>query len=143
MGCLFGGLLAEYEGDVCLLEVREEQVAALNAHGVHIVCQGNERVVRVRAVSDLRQIPRADLALIFVKHHQTEAAAHAAADILGGSGYALTLQNGMGNAEIIADIRRGASALRNNGTGRYGARTRENSAFRNWRNSYRDVAAVG
>ncbi|CAK8725448.1 2-dehydropantoate 2-reductase [Candidatus Electrothrix aarhusensis] len=107
MGCLFGGLLSEQGMDVHLLDVREEQVAALNDHGLTILHQGVERIVKVRAVTEPAAIPRTDLAVIFVKHAQTEAAARTAAHLLGGNGYnghALTLQNGMGNAEIIADV---------------------------------------
>ncbi|MDU9050537.1 MAG: 2-dehydropantoate 2-reductase [Candidatus Electrothrix sp. Rat3] len=105
MGCLFGGLLCEQGMDVHLIDVREEQVAVLNEHGLTILHQGVERVVRVRAVTELAVIPtRTDLVVIFVKHAQTEAAARTAARLLGSNGYALTLQNGMGNAEIIADV---------------------------------------
>lgn len=42
--------------------------------------------------------------MLFVKHAQTAEAARSAASLLGSTGYALTLQNGMGNAEILADI---------------------------------------
>ncbi|MCI5218241.1 MAG: 2-dehydropantoate 2-reductase [Candidatus Electrothrix sp. LOE2] len=104
MGCLFGGLLSEQGMDVHLVDVQEEQVAALNERGLTILHQGVERVVRVRAVTDLAAIPVTDVAVIFVKHAQTEAAARTAARLLGSNGYALTLQNGMGNAEILADV---------------------------------------
>lgn len=104
MGCLFGGLLSEQGMDVYLIGVQEEQVRSLNDHGLTILHQGVERVVSVRAVTEPAAIPRTDLAVIFVKHAQTEAAARTAARLLGRNGYALTLQNGMGNAEIIADV---------------------------------------
>jgi 2-dehydropantoate 2-reductase len=45
----------------------------------------------------------ADLALIFVKSHSTREAARTAASVLAGGGVALTLQNGMGNAELLAE----------------------------------------
>ena len=104
MGCLFGGLLSEHGMDVYLLDVRQEQVAALNDHGLTILSQGVERIVRVRAVTEPAAIHGTDLAVIFVKHAQTEVAARTAARLLGRNGHALTLQNGMGNAEIIADV---------------------------------------
>ncbi|MCW5214433.1 2-dehydropantoate 2-reductase [Desulfobulbus sp. US5] len=104
MGCLFGGLLSEQGMDVYLIDVREEQVNTLNDRGLTIFHQGVERVVRVRAVTDPAAIPGTDLAVIFVKHAQTETAARTAGRLLGGNGHALTLQNGMGNVEIIADI---------------------------------------
>jgi 2-dehydropantoate 2-reductase len=90
--------------DVHLVDVQEEQVAALNECGLTILHQGRERVVRVRAVTDPAAIPVTDLAVIFVKHAQTESAARTAARLLEDNGHALTLQNGMGNAEILAEI---------------------------------------
>ncbi len=104
MGCLFGGLLSEQGMDVYLVDVRGEQVAALNKRGLTIRYEGAERIISVRAVTDPAAIAGTDLAVIFVKHAQTEAAARTAARLLGSNGHALTLQNGMGNAEIIADV---------------------------------------
>ena len=104
MGCLFGGLLAEHGQDVWLIDVRKEQVDTLNEHGLTIVHQGKERIVQVHATTDPTEIFGTELALIFVKHAQTEAAARTAACLLKKDGYALTLQNGMGNAEILADV---------------------------------------
>ena len=108
MGCLFGGLLTEQGVDVQLLAVREKQVAALNKHGLTICYQGRNRKVGVKAVtaSDAMSdaFSGADLAVIFVKHAQTQAAARTAAAVLHKKGYALTLQNGMGNVEILADL---------------------------------------
>ncbi|RWX49039.1 2-dehydropantoate 2-reductase, partial [Candidatus Electrothrix marina] len=89
---------------VYLVDVRGEQVAALNKRGLTIRYEGAERIISVRAVTDPAAIAGTDLAVIFVKHAQTEAAARTAARLLGSNGHALTLQNGMGNAEIIADV---------------------------------------
>ncbi len=104
MGCLFGALLTEQENDVQLIDVRKEQIDTLNEQGLTILREGEKRVVQVRATTDLTEISETELAIIFVKHAQTAAAAQVAACLLGQKGYALTLQNGMGNAEIIADI---------------------------------------
>jgi 2-dehydropantoate 2-reductase len=104
MGCLFGGLLTEAGQDVQLLDVWPEHVKALNENGLSILCEGEERIIRVRASTDPAEIRRTDLAIIFVKHSQTGEAAQTAARLLGGTGHILTLQNGMGNAEIIAEL---------------------------------------
>ena len=104
MGCLFGGLLTEAGQEVQLLDVWPEHVKTLNENGLSILRAGEERIIRVRAVTDLAEIRRTDLAIIFVKHSQTGEAARTAARLLGGTGHVLTLQNGMGNAEIIAEM---------------------------------------
>ncbi|MCI5113299.1 MAG: 2-dehydropantoate 2-reductase [Candidatus Electrothrix sp. AW1] len=104
MGCLFGGLLTEDGADVQLLGVRKQQINTLNKQGLAIVYQGKKRIIRVRATVDPAEITGTELAVLFVKHAQTAEAARSAASLLGSTGYALTLQNGMGNAEILADI---------------------------------------
>lgn len=104
MGCLFGGLLTEYGADVQLLGVRKQQMNTLNKQGLVIVYKGKKRIIRVRATGDPAEITGTDLAVLFVKHAQTAEAARSAASLLGSNGYALTLQNGMGNAEILANI---------------------------------------
>ncbi|MCI5128022.1 MAG: 2-dehydropantoate 2-reductase [Candidatus Electrothrix sp. AUS3] len=104
MGCLFGGLLTEDGADVQLLGVRKQQINTLNKQGLAIVYQGKKRIIRVQATVDPAEITGTELAVLFVKHAQTAEAARSAASLLGSTGYALTLQNGMGNAEILADI---------------------------------------
>ena len=103
MGCLFGGLLTEAGQEVQLLDVWPEHVNALNEKGLSILREGEERIIRVHATTDPAEIQQTDLAIIFVKHSQTGEAARTAVRLLGDTGYILTLQNGMGNAEIIAE----------------------------------------
>ena len=102
MGGLFGALLAEAGMEVWLLSVRAEHIKALNKHGVRIEQDGQTRSVAVKATTDPTRIGNADLVIIFVKSHQTESAAEKAAILAGPGGLALTLQNGLGNADIIA-----------------------------------------
>ncbi|MCI5146501.1 MAG: 2-dehydropantoate 2-reductase [Candidatus Electrothrix sp. AR3] len=105
MGCLFGGLLTEHgQEEVQLLDVNKEQVEALNKNGLVFFQNGIERVIKIRATVDPAAISCTDLALIFVKHGQTRQAAQTAAHLLQGKGSVLTLQNGMGNAEIIMEV---------------------------------------
>ncbi len=104
MGSLFGGLLSAAGGDVCLLDVWPEHVQRLRERGLVIVRDGVERLIPIQAFTDLDRIGPVDLALIFVKHGQTAEAATTARRLCGENGVALTLQNGMGNAEIISRI---------------------------------------
>ncbi len=104
MGCLFGGLLTEAGQEVCLFDTWQEHVAVLNREGLTIVREGKERIVQVKAYTDPTRIKQTDLAIIFVKHGQTHQAAETALTLCGDHGHILTLQNGMGNAEIIAGL---------------------------------------
>jgi 2-dehydropantoate 2-reductase len=58
----------------------------------------------LNAVTDSKQIGLSELVLIFVKATQTKAAAQTAARLAGSKGLVMTLQNGMGNAERIAQF---------------------------------------
>jgi len=104
MGSLFGGLLAEAGAEVYLLDIWAEHVEAVNKKGLSIESRGESRSVKVRATTDPRSIGRADLIIIFVKSTHTGVAAETAKQIVGPDTFVLTLQNGMGNADIIADI---------------------------------------
>ncbi len=104
MGCLFGGLLAEAGKKVQLLDRWQEHVDVLNRRGLTIVTGEKERTVAVQAFTDPDQLARPELIIIFVKHGQTGAAARIAATLLQEDTVVLTLQNGMGNGELIGDI---------------------------------------
>ena len=95
LGSLIGGMLARTH-DVTLVG-REPHVSAIDSDGLRLTGALDEQVWPAA-----RTTPpdRADLAIVTVKSFDTEAAAHALADVnLDG---ALSLQNGMGNEETLA-----------------------------------------
>jgi len=112
MGCLFGGKLSAL-AEVWLIDPWAEHVTALQTKGLLLhELDGSEHTLRVHAVGDPSQVPgTVDLALIFVKSHQTEWAARQAASILSRDGLAFTLQNGVGNLEVIAGVVGASRAL--------------------------------
>ncbi|HDN78893.1 MAG TPA: 2-dehydropantoate 2-reductase [Chloroflexi bacterium] len=104
MGSLFGGRLSRVT-DVWLLDTWEEHVRALQEGGLHLIEPEGEEVIKVKATTNLEEIPKdIDLAIIFVKSHQTEMAARMAGHFLKRDGIALTLQNGLGNLKVIASV---------------------------------------
>ncbi|MGD9178838.1 MAG: 2-dehydropantoate 2-reductase, partial [Desulfobacterales bacterium] len=104
MGSLFGALLAEGGHAVWLYDVWQEHIDAVIQNGVAIEFGGKTRQVRLKAAADPLQIGESELVLIFVKATQTKAAAQTAARLAGSRGLVMTLQNGMGNAETIAQV---------------------------------------
>ena len=104
MGSLFGALLAESGEDVRLYDIWEEHVEAINEKGLSIELDEKIRLVSVNATSDKRQVGKTDLAIIFVKSTQTGDAARTASELMRNNGFVLTLQNGMGNADIIGEV---------------------------------------
>ncbi|WP_251343846.1 ketopantoate reductase family protein [Haloplanus halophilus] len=96
LGSLLGGLLAGAH-DVTLVG-RDPHIAAVRERGLRITGV-EERDARPAATTDGRDAS-ADLALVTVKAYDTEAAARALA--AGDVSVACSLQNGMGNEEVLA-----------------------------------------
>lgn len=102
MGSLFGSRLSRV-ANVTLFGHWPEQIAALQQGLTVIQPDGRESTVHLKVTSDLNQVPPADIALILVKSHQTTRAASQAAQVLRRKGIAITLQNGLGNLEKVAE----------------------------------------
>jgi 2-dehydropantoate 2-reductase len=104
MACLFASRLAAAGIQVTLLGTWPEGLAALRASGVQLMKDdGSEHVYPVRATADPTDCVGARFALVMVKSWQTERAARQLAACLGSEGLALTLQNGLGNRETLAE----------------------------------------
>jgi 2-dehydropantoate 2-reductase len=104
MGSLFGAMLAEADNEVWLYDVWHEHVQTINQDGLSIEREGKTRMVSLNATTDPDQIGQAELTIIFVKSTQTQSAAKTALQIAGSDGSVMTLQNGMGNADVIAEV---------------------------------------
>ncbi len=103
MGTLFGSRLSSV-ANVTLFGNWLAQIEALQREGLTIVQpDGRQSHHMLQVTNDLNQIPPADIALILVKSHQTARAARQAANILRPDGIAITLQNGLGNLEKLAE----------------------------------------
>ncbi len=103
MGSLYGALLHEAGAEVWLIDIWQAHVDAINEKGLSVEFSGNTRTVKPRAVTQAEEIGPVDLAIIFVKSTVTAAAAKTSAKLVGEAGMVLTLQNGLGNAEVIAE----------------------------------------
>ena len=101
MGCRFGGALFSAGHDVLLLDGWREHVDAINASGLRIDDPGGSRVVRVPARLFPALAEPADLVIVFAKATATAAVAAAAAAAIGPATLVLTLQNGLGNIEVL------------------------------------------
>jgi 2-dehydropantoate 2-reductase len=104
MGSLFGALLAEAGNDVWLYDINAEHIAAVKNTGLTVEREGKVRKVKIGATTRADEIGRVKLVIIFVKSTQTKPAAETALNLLQKDAMVMSLQNGMGNAEIIADV---------------------------------------
>jgi 2-dehydropantoate 2-reductase len=103
MACLFAARLASADIPVLMYGTWPQGLQALQSTGVRIIdSTGNEYAYPVRVVSPQKECIGALNALVLVKSWQTQRAAHQLAECLDPGGIALTLQNGVGNREILA-----------------------------------------
>ena len=98
LGCLFGARLTPH-ASVTLVGHWPEQIAALRAGPLHIT---GESPVRLHVTDNPAEISGAAFALILTKSGGTVRAAQDAASVLAPDGLAITLQNGLGNLEVLA-----------------------------------------
>jgi 2-dehydropantoate 2-reductase len=101
MGCRFGGALFEAGHEVVLLDGWREHVDAISSGGLRVSDQTGSRVIHVPAALFPAAADPADLVIVFAKATQTAAVAAAAAGAIGPSTLVLTLQNGLGNIEVL------------------------------------------
>lgn len=104
MGCLFAARLADAGARVTLIDVDEGRLAALAAEGVTLADDAGEHVARVAACRAEAATGPADLIILFTKGLHSRAAIRSAAHLVGPETIGLTLQNGLGNGEIVAEV---------------------------------------
>jgi 2-dehydropantoate 2-reductase len=102
VGSLFAANLAQLgDVEVWAYDLSREHVDAINENGLHLSGAG-EVVGRLRATADAAELPGCDFGIVATKAMHTDAAiaatAHAFAD-----GCVATVQNGIGNEEVIAE----------------------------------------
>jgi 2-dehydropantoate 2-reductase len=104
LGCAIGGVLAEAGSDVTLINRSKAHVDAINRIGLRMRKGESERTVKVKAATSCQGIERADLVIVLVKSFHTQEAMHAAKPLLGDGTIVLSLQNGLGHEDILAEI---------------------------------------
>jgi len=102
MACWYAARLAPH-ANVTMAGQWAEGLAALRQNGVTLERDGVRRPHAVSVAGYGEGLPPFRLALVLVKAYQTEAAAAALARWLAPDGLAVTLQNGLGNLEVLAD----------------------------------------
>jgi len=103
LACLFAARLAAVGIPVTMLGTWREGLAALRMYGVTLVQpDGRQQSYPIKVVDQTDSCTPVQTALVLVKSWQTERAAGQLAACLTPDGTALTLQNGLGNAETLS-----------------------------------------
>jgi 2-dehydropantoate 2-reductase len=102
IGSIFGAHLARLSDvEVHAYDVWKEHTAAINSRGLRI-SGAADFTSRLHATSDARDIPPCDFGIVATKSTHTRGAIQQAAHIFGPASAVCSVQNGVGNEEIIA-----------------------------------------
>jgi 2-dehydropantoate 2-reductase len=101
MGSLFGGLLARAGEDLWLVGYRKEQVETICSGGLNLEENEGSEVIPMKATPDITSVGKADVVIFFVKTYDTEKAVSDSLVLEKEDTIFLTLQNGLGNEEVI------------------------------------------
>jgi 2-dehydropantoate 2-reductase len=105
LACLFAARLSAAGVQITMLGTWREGLAALRMYGVTLVRRdGSQTSYPVKVIDQPEEAHEARYALVLVKSWQTERAARQLADCLSPEGVALTLQNGLGNHDILTEF---------------------------------------
>jgi len=104
MGSVYAALLASAGHDIWAVDAWEDHVKAMNANGLRVEGASGDRTVKLHATTKAADVGKADLVIIATKYDGVEAAARSALPILKDPTPVVTIQNGLGSAEIVADI---------------------------------------
>ncbi|KAB2330482.1 2-dehydropantoate 2-reductase [Cytobacillus depressus] len=103
MGCRFGAQLLEAGFDVTLYDVWKEHIEAIQNHGLIVKRGEEEKVIKIEAYVDPLKDKTYNVLIVFTKAQYTEEALNKYSALISQETYILTLQNGLGNKESIAN----------------------------------------
>ena len=103
MGCLFGACLARSHHDVVMVDQRTDRAELIASRGILVTGMSGDFTAKVEATTDTAKTADADLIIICVKSYDTATAIARLPRELSSNSAVLTLQNGLGNAELIAE----------------------------------------
>ena len=103
MGSLFGGKLALAGHEVILYDINKNHINKVNNDGLAIeeLSSGKRYITRPKGTTDPVEAANAEVLIIFVKSTVTESAARQFSALTGPDTLVVTLQNGLGNEDIL------------------------------------------
>ena len=111
MGSVYGGLFAAAGHDVWLVDVWREHIDAIRRNGLHVSGISGERTVRPSATMNPADAGPCELVVLATKMRDLEAAARSIGPMRGNDTAILTIQNGLGNQEILERVLGGRDFL--------------------------------
>ena len=103
MGSIYGGHLSLHN-DVYLIDTNQTVVDHINQNGLILQEDGKDVTYHPTAVTSTHGIEPVDLVILFVKSLFSKAALSNNQGIIGPNTYLMTLQNGSGHEDILAEF---------------------------------------
>lgn len=103
LGCAIGAMLTEGGHETWLVDRSLAHVNAMRTHGLRVDDTRGSRQVPVRATTQPDEAGAADVVIVLVKSFHTDAAIRGALALVGPETVVLSLQNGLGHEDILAD----------------------------------------
>ncbi len=104
LGCLIAGLLKyRTKEEVWLIDKNPERARHIREDGVKVGGMSGPFTVKVPVSADPKEVGASDLVIICVKSYSTEEASKEIKDLVSDRTCVMTLQNGIGNAQILND----------------------------------------
>ena len=105
MGSVYAALLADQgKHDVWAIDTWKEHVDAIKEKGLRVEGASGDRTVKLNATTNAADVKDADLVIVATKYDGVGAAAKAALAIAKPEAPILAIQNGLGSADIVADV---------------------------------------
>ncbi|MDD5746362.1 MAG: 2-dehydropantoate 2-reductase, partial [Candidatus Omnitrophica bacterium] len=105
LGCLFAATLAKKKlAEVWLLDKDPRRAKKIRESGITVEGLNGDYKIKVDITARAQDIKSGDLFIICVKSFDTEAAVKGIEPLLHADSSVLTLQNGLGNLELISEI---------------------------------------
>jgi 2-dehydropantoate 2-reductase len=105
MGSVYAGLMAEAGHEVWAVDIWQEHVDAINASGLRVEGASGDRLVQgIRATVNAQDVGDCDLYVLATKASGVGPAARNIAPLMGPESMLITIQNGLGAGERIAEF---------------------------------------
>lgn len=105
LGSIFGSLFARKGFEVTLIEMLEERVHLIDKEGLWMQWPDGKRThTRISITSKADAVGVKDVVMIAVKGYHTRSAIESALPMIGDDTIVLSVQNGLGNLETIAEV---------------------------------------
>jgi 2-dehydropantoate 2-reductase len=116
IGSIFAAHLSQLgDVEVYVFDTSEEHIRAILGNGLRVSGPAVEFIARPHATCDPQDIPRCDFGILATKSGHTRNAIERTSDVFSDSGIVCSVQNGLGNEEIIAEyvshVIRGATTM--------------------------------